>query len=122
VFRAAANSLAETQVGRPIGFLSAALPEQFGAAAQGLTPVQALLITYSVIADDPLMDSTPNLKKRMKALQERIERGEGHYPSPDGHFAYGVNGYLYSTPLDLTLDEQTVNDILSRVEERSASR
>lgn len=123
VFRAAANSFAETQVRSRVDFLSAALPEQFGAAPRSLTPVQALLITYSVVADDPLADSTPNLKKRMKALQERTARREqGHYPSPEGHFAFGVNGYLYSTPLNLTFDEQTVSDLLNRVEERSGSR
>lgn len=123
VFQAAANGFAETHVRSRIDFLRAALPEQFGAVAQGLTPVQAFVITYSVVADDLLADSTPNLRKRMKALQERIARnGQGHYPSPDGHFAYGVNGYLYSTPLDLVLDEQTLNDLLNRIEERSARR
>lgn len=105
-----------------VDYLSAALPEQFGGAAHGLTPVQAFVVAYSVVADDLLIDSTPNLRKRMKALQERIARGQGHYPSPDGRFAYGVNGYLYLTPLDLTFDEQTVNDVLSRVGERSARR
>lgn len=123
VFRAAANNFAGTQVSGRIDFLSAALPEQFGAAARGLTPLQAFVVTYSAVADDPLADSASTLKKRMKALQERIAgNGQGHYPSPEGRFAYGINGYLYSTPLDLTLDEQTVNDLLNRVEERSVER
>jgi len=38
------------------------------------------------------------------------------FPSPEGHRAYGVNGYDFSSPLDLFFDEQTVNRFLDRVE------
>ena len=38
------------------------------------------------------------------------------FPSPDGQHAYGVNGYLFSSPLDLFFDDQNVNSLLDRIE------
>ncbi len=58
----------------------------------------------------------------MQGIQAGLTRVSGqNYPSPDGHTAYGVNGYLVSSPLDIVFDERTVNSILDRIEERSAS-
>jgi hypothetical protein len=38
------------------------------------------------------------------------------FPSPEGHRAYGVNGYIFSSPLDLFFNEQAVNRLLDRIE------
>lgn len=101
--------------------LSDAVPEQFGAASNGLTPLQAVLIAYSVVSEDRLTYSATNLQKRMEFLQEGITKTTGQpYPSPNGHLAYGPNGYLVSTPLDISFDEQTVNLLLNHIAERSA--
>lgn len=120
--------LAEVQ-GR-VKNLSEAVPEQFGGiwdvasdkpGTAGVTPLRAFLLTYSVAGDDALYDSESNLQQRMRTTQEGIAGVTGgNYPNPDGHFAYGVNGYLYSTPLDLVFDEQTINRLLDLIEERSA--
>jgi hypothetical protein len=121
--------LAEVQ-GR-VKILSEAVPEQFAGiwdvsndrpGSVGVTPLRAILVTYSVAGDDALYDSESNLRLRMRTTQEGIASVTGgNYPSPDGHFAYGANGYLYSTPLDLVFDEQTVNRLLALIEERSAA-
>lgn len=101
--------------------LSEAVPEQFGNASTGLTPLQAVLIAYSVVSEDRLAYSAANLQKRMQFLQEAVTKTIGRpYPSPNGHFAYGPNGYLVSTPLDICFDEQTVNLLLNHIAERSA--
>ena len=53
----------------------------------------------------------------MGSRRESLSKLTGQpYPAPDGHYAYGVNGYLFSSPLDLLLDERTLNSLLDRLE------
>lgn len=130
-FRDVAHRAVGDSVKRVARVLSEAVPEQFGGAWNvandtegrlGVTPLQAMLITYSIASQDFLGDSEENLNKRMHGIQEGLTRSSGqNYPSPDGHTAYGVNGYLTSSPLDIVFDEQTVNSLLNRIEERIAS-
>jgi hypothetical protein len=118
-------------VHRRISTLSEAVPEKFAGAwdvtndrdgDSGVSPLQAVLIAYSVASLDLLCGSEANLAKEMKGSQDWTTRYLGeNYPSPDGHFAYGANGYLTSTPLDLVFDEQTINLMLDHIQERSAS-
>jgi hypothetical protein len=109
--------------------LAEAVPEQFGnlwdvandresnAPDAGFTPLQAFLVAYSLLSNDSLDYSQANLIRKMNTLREtRTEDPSRPFPSPDGHQAYGVNGYLFSSPLDLMFDEQTVNRLLDRVE------
>jgi hypothetical protein len=115
-------------------YLSEAIPEQFGNVWDvtndkendtedgGVTPLQAVLITYSLASDDYLADSEDSLNKDMSKHQENLTKLCGQpYPAPGGHHAYGVNGYLFSSPLDLVFDDQTLNRLLDRLEGRSAS-
>jgi hypothetical protein len=114
---------ASEEVQKRAKYLGEAVPEQFGAATDGFTPLQAVLIAYSVASDDPLADSAANLQKRLATMHDGIEMLTGrHYPSADGHLAYGPNGYIFSTPLDTAFDEQTVNLLLDKIEERSVSQ
>ncbi len=92
------RSMIESEVSDRVNALSAALPEQFGQArAQGVTPMQALLIAYSVAADDPLTDSrsditTMLIKKRMDAGMTREQRRAQKDVSGR---PYGPNGLLH---------------------------
>jgi hypothetical protein len=114
-------------------YLSEAVPEKFGnmwdvandrepnAGDGGITPLQATLIAYSLVSDDGLSDGDASLEKRMSKFQSAASRVlEQPYPGPAGHRAFGVNGYLFSSPLDLMFDERVVNRLLDRIEERSA--
>lgn len=131
VLKAATYREVQTNVRRQIRDLSEAVPEKFvgvwdatndRAGATGITPLQAVLIAYSVAGSDLLIDSEAGLLKEMKSLQAGLTRIHGEkYPSPNGHLAYGVNGYLTSTPLDLVFDEQTISRMLDHIQERSAS-
>ncbi|HJQ31733.1 MAG TPA: hypothetical protein VJ866_06135 [Pyrinomonadaceae bacterium] len=109
--------------------LGEAVPEQFGnlwdaannressAADAGFTPLQAFLFAYSLVSDDRLDYNQANLRRSMEASQKYWTKELGQpFPSPDGHRAYGVNGYLFSSPLDLFFNEQTVNRLLDRIE------
>lgn len=115
-------------------YLSEAVPEHFGgmwdvandresgAAGGGITPLHAVLVAYSLVSDDYLSDSDDRLAKRMDATQKQLTKALGKpFPAAAGHRPYGVNGYLFSSPLDLLFDERTVNRLLDRLEERSAS-
>ena len=131
VFRGAAHRVVDDHVQKTVSLFSEAVPEQFGGAWNvssnspgdlGITPLQAVLIAYSLAGQDFLCDSEANLNKQLKGVQAGLTRISGeNYPSPEGHFAYGVNGYLASSPLDLIFDERTVNRLLDHLEERSAS-
>lgn len=113
--------------------LAKAVPEQFGnvwnvnedsessGADAGLTPLQAFLVAYSLVSYDPLTYNEANLRKYMKASQKYWAEQLGQYPSPDGHRAYGVNGYTFSSPLDLFFDEQTVNRLLDSIEKEDGA-
>ncbi len=109
--------------------LAEAVPEQFGnlwdvaddrdsrAADGGFAPLQAFLVVYSLISDDYLDYSQANLARWMDSRRESLSKLTGRpYPAPDAHRAYGVNGYLFSAPLDLLLDERTLNGLLARLE------
>lgn len=123
LFRGAAESKVAEELKERINYLGAAIPEQYAAANSGITPLQALLLTYSVAADDALTDSLAQMQARMESDKVWASRLIGEpYPSPAGKRAYGVNGYIFSTPLDLAFDEQTLNRFLDGIAERSAQR
>lgn len=127
VYRGATRTVVDDQVQKRLGLLRDAVPEQFGGfgsavnGSAGVTPLQALLIAYSLAASDLLTDSEANLDKHLRGLQAAMTNKSGeNYPSPQGHFAYGVNGYLDSTPLDLLFDQRTLDRLLDHIAERSA--
>jgi hypothetical protein len=131
VLKGATHRAIEDIVQKRASVLSEAVPEQFGGAwdvadnregGTGVTPLQAVLIAYSAVTTDFLEYSEANLNKFMNGMQKALtERWGANYPSPEGHRAFGVNGYLVSTPLDLVFDERTVNRMLDHIQERSAS-
>jgi hypothetical protein len=123
ILKPMATRAASSEIQRRAKYLSESVPEQFGSATTGLTPLQAILIAYSTLSDDPLTDSNSNLRKRMEYIQGIVTKQTGQpYPSPAGHLAYGPNGYIYSTPLDIIFDEQTVNLLLDHIAERSGNQ
>jgi hypothetical protein len=109
--------------------LAEAVPEQFGnlwdttngtetsGNTAGFTPLQAFVFAYSLVSDDRLDYSQANLRKSMEAKQKYWEKElRQPFPSPDNHRAYGLNGYLFSSPLDLFLDGRSINRLLDEFE------
>ena len=78
--RSTMHRLIEEEVNNRVNALSTALPEQFGQSqTHGVTPTQAMLIAYSVAADDPLTDSRSDIdqeviNKRMEKRQTREQK------------------------------------------------
>lgn len=131
VFRGMTHKFVKERVQSRAQYLSEAIPEKFGnmwdtindeertTPNGGITPLQAILIIYSLASDDYLSDGGASLEKRMEAVQASLAKLTGEpYPSPAGHRAYGVNGYIFSSPLDIILDEQMLTRLLDRLEER----
>jgi hypothetical protein len=127
-FKLLASGFINREVETRAQLLQEALPNQFrrksgpltGASNLTLTPTQAVLVAYSVISDDYLLDNEANLRKDMRGIRDFRAKRSGRFPDPEGCFAYGTNGYLHSSPLDLFMDEQTVVRMLQLSEERSA--
>lgn len=95
-----------------------ALPDKFGNAVnQGLTPVQAVLITYSIAADDPLTFSKETLRGHLEQAASALKT-KGHSVRKPNR-AFGNEGFIFASPLDLVLDEATTEDLLNRISERS---
>lgn len=100
--------------------ISAAQTNFFANSEIRMTPMQALLITYSVVADDLLNGNQVQLQQNLTEVQRDISTFAGEpYPMPQGHRAYGTNGYIYSSPMNLLLDESDMNRILTLIKERS---
>ncbi|HEV2802508.1 MAG TPA: hypothetical protein VGW12_18700 [Pyrinomonadaceae bacterium] len=115
--RATLHMVIEEEVNDRATKLSAALPEQFGQAnTQGFTPTQALIVSYSVSADDPLTDSRSDIsqamvQKRMDARQTREQKKAQRNVS--GH-PYGARGAVHASPTSFF--KAGVEKLLSRSE------
>ena len=112
------NSIA-LEVESICGTLADADPGFFGDSKCDMTALQALLVAYAVVTDDLLAGNQAQLTEKMQRIRQAIsDRYDINYPGPDGHSAYGVNGYIFSTPADLFLDEGTMAALISRIEEK----
>jgi hypothetical protein len=114
--RVALRSMIEEEVNDRVVTLGTALPEQFGrATVQGFTPTQALLIVYSVAADDPLTDSRSDIEqalvqKRMEAGQTREQRRAQRHISGR---PYGPHGLLHPSAPYLVFNKAGIDRLLN---------
>lgn len=114
----ALRSMIAEDVNDRVSTLAAALPEQFGQAArQGITPSQALLIAYSVAADDPLTDSRSDIQQQM--VQRRIDSGQTREQKKaetrrgvTGR-PYGPYGFLHPSAPHLFLNKAAMDSLLN---------
>lgn len=81
--------------------------------ASDLSPIESMLITYSIGAGDVLAGSTSELQLRMVDVQKGLARQNGSYPSPSGRLPYGGNGYLHASPADLFMSR--LGALLARI-------
>ena len=110
-----------TEITARSNYLAAASPDFFnGAANNDLTPEQSMLLTYSIITDDPLAGNRTELQSKMNEMQQVVTKYTKHpYPSSLNHRAYGVNGYIYSTPTNLLFDDAFVTRVLNLIKEKA---
>ncbi len=112
------NSIA-LEIGQICDVLYDASPDLFGGTKCDMTALQALLVSYAVITDDPLAGNQADLNSKMLKIRGGIEEKFGvDYPDPQGHTAYGPNGYIFSSPADLLLDGTSIKSLISKIEEK----
>jgi hypothetical protein len=105
-----------------LGDFAKASPSNFGQnwdstnnkPLKGLTPTQAMLITYSLVSGDSFADTTSSLAGAMQKKHDALASKYGSYPSASGHSAYGANGYLFSSPFALFFNEQNQLNLLNK--------
>ena len=115
VFKNMARFAVSAQVEDRVRVFSGAVPDKFGDVAEkGLTPSQAILVTYSVAGDDLLTDSRESLKNKVEGVHKALKERGANVPAPDK--AYGKDGFFFASPLDIFLDEPTTTTLLDRIE------
>lgn len=104
------RSIVSDEVEQRAAVLSEAAPEQFaGAPTAGLTPVQAMVITYSILTDDNLADSSNDVKQSSRQSPKR----DGKRDESDR--AYGPHGRLFSSPSHLVFNQDVMGRFLGRI-------
>jgi len=110
------RSMIAGEVNDRVSTLSALLPEQFGNAnSQGVTPTQALLIAYSVAADDPLTSSRSDIAQMLleKRMDERQTREQRRAEKNVSGRPYGPNGLLHPSAPGLFFTKSAFDKILN---------
>ncbi|MGH9823112.1 MAG: hypothetical protein ACREDR_07675 [Blastocatellia bacterium] len=112
----------DDEVTKRLSVLTEAVPGKLGIGAPRhgafrLTPLQSFLLAYAVVSDDPLAHNQENLNKTMASRWHwATSKGGGYYPPPNGFYAYGRNGYLYSSPLDLFFNETALQSLVTSLD------
>lgn len=119
-FKGFVRAAVREEVTSRVNIYSEALPGHFGKAKHlGITPLQAMLITYSVVSDDFMSHSQSTLDAMQEQVYE-IMKDQGYKRGRRPNKSYGSDGYRYATPLDMILNETTINNLLDRIGERGA--
>jgi len=94
-------------------------PGFFGNSKYNMTPIQAMLIAYCVVSDDSLVGSQTELNSQLTSTQQGISSvTNSSFPSPTGFRAFGVNGYLYSSPTDYVFDGASRSALIANIHGR----
>ena len=90
-----------------VSLFSEAVPEKFAEGIQnGFTPLQALVLSYSVVADDYLNGSSKDLKEA------------GISAKANGKRAFGREGHVFRAPIDFVFNRKTSARLLENLERR----
>lgn len=115
--RSAISSRINSEVNSRVNQLVNANPDFFLNSQNAMTPIQAMLIAYSVASDDFLVGNQGDITQQLQSIQQGISRvTNSTYPSPQGHQAYGINGYIHSSPVNYTFDDITAMKILNLIQ------
>ena len=89
-----------------ISLFSEAVPQFAGGLQNGFTPLQALVLSYSVVADDYLNGSSEDLKQA------------GISVKANGRRAFGREGHVFRAPIDFVFNRKTSARLLENLERR----
>lgn len=89
-----------------LSLFSEAVPDKFAGLDAGFTPLQALVLSYSVVADDNLSGSSEDLKQA------------GIAAKANGRKAFGKEGHVFRAPIDFIFNRKTSARLLENLERR----
>jgi hypothetical protein len=117
-FRALLPGLIRDRIEAKLNELADALPSQY--EDDSASPVQAFILAYSFVTDEPLEYSLTSLQDTMRQLADHLANNFGLTDSTSGRKPYGDQGYLYASPVKIFWDEPTVLSFLEKLEEAAA--
>jgi hypothetical protein len=88
-----------------LSLFSEAVPDKF-AGFDGFTPLQALVLSYSLVADDNLSGSSEDLKQAGIAVKANDRK------------AFGKEGHVFRAPIDFIFNRKTSARLLANLERR----
>lgn len=107
------------EIGNVCSTIVEAEPGFFGGSKCEMTPLQAFLVTYAVVTDDLLAGNRADLSEKMSAIERLASAESGAaYPSFVGQKPYGNNGYIFSSPADLLLDQAAISELMEQLSQR----
>jgi hypothetical protein len=113
--RSALHPIIEKEVKDRVNILSTVLPDRFRESrTQGITPSQALLISYAVAADDPLTDSRGDIDQLMaeKRVERRLTREQRKTRKDVSSRPYGPYGQVHPSAAHLFFSKDGVDKLL----------
>jgi hypothetical protein len=114
MFRWTLRKIISGEISKNLILLNEYAASHFGGTPRnGMTPLQATLIVYSLLSDDSLVHSDETLRAQMMAVRAAAPSLDDGQPLVH---AYGSHGYRYATALDVLLDEKTLDRIVNRFE------
>jgi hypothetical protein len=88
-----------------LNLFTEAVPDKF-AGFDGFTPLQALVLSYSIVADDNLSGSSEDLKQAGIAVKANDRK------------AFGKEGHIFRAPIDFIFNRKTSARLLANLERR----
>lgn len=112
----------EREIQTRISDLSEAAPEQFKRGAEGLTPLQAIIIAYSVAVDDSLGGSQEDLGKTIEVRPKAAAKAKTNRKAGKQVKAFGPQGLIFTSPTSAIFNKKMVNDLLNQFEKGGNGR
>lgn len=79
------------------------------------SPLQTMVILYSVASDDSIETPTRLFRQMM---EDKYLSSKQPITSPRGRTPFGTNGYLFPMPIDLILDDRTLTVLFDLMEKK----
>jgi hypothetical protein len=114
-YRSLVPGLVQERMQVSLDRLHAMLPSQF--SADSLSPVQAYVVAYGFVTDEPLSHSLSSLNNAMSAIAAYFQTTYGLPDSSPGRKPYGDKGYLYASPVGIFWDEAAVTNFIVKLEQ-----
>jgi hypothetical protein len=117
--RTLAEKIIRDEIEWRMNLFARSYPERWAKEAHsGVSPVKALVVAYSAISGDTCF-SDAALRGTMHALEDAMRKNSKKEIAVERKTAFGPRGFIYSTPLDLLMNDSATNRFLDRLDPES---